>query len=367
MADQYARLTIVPSAVRDVCIPLGAYTNVVVCHPSPCLPGLAGIRRRVRTAPPVLLSRRGEVALPGPGSAHDFSCAPSEMLGALANAPLLVELWHCDKYTKDVLLGVASVDLAEVLSARPAFDAQRTVQQQEQTVPFVAPEEGLLPQALASPTAASMGATSSARHVAFLDITLRFERSERPLRSTAVTARSASGAASAPRLATAAVGVSGDARGERRAPGSASVTSGGTSGGTRGGGGDRGGDRGGDEPSAEVLGRLDTWQRREQARFRAALQKKEEARLAALSRAWKVHEAKRANEARSQARAMSEVTRELQHKLAMLVRHEEALQAAADQLALHGAALERQGEHERAELVATATKEQSVLGAELDR
>ena len=140
------RLTIEPTSVRDLAIPLGAFANVVVQLRAPRLPGAVGVRRQVRSSPPVLLPRRGEVGLPGPGCARDFElpsfssddgAIAEALLSALAAEPLLIELWHHDKYTRDVLLGVASVDLSEVLSARPAADGVRSMQRQEQTVPVV--------------------------------------------------------------------------------------------------------------------------------------------------------------------------------------------------------------------------------------
>ena len=90
--------------MRDVCIPLGGFANVVCSHAVPRLPGAsASVRKSVRTAPPVLLCRRGEVALPGPGCVGEFKSDASALLPILAAEPLLVELWHHDKYTADVL------------------------------------------------------------------------------------------------------------------------------------------------------------------------------------------------------------------------------------------------------------------------
>ena len=96
--------------------------------------------QRIKSTPAVLLPRGGKVVLPGTGCTRECKCEPSTLLPALAAEPLLVELWHHDKYTQDVLLGVATIDLSEVLSARPEVDERgKTTHRQEQTVPSLRP------------------------------------------------------------------------------------------------------------------------------------------------------------------------------------------------------------------------------------
>ena len=116
----HCRLSLQLKLVRDVAIPLGAFSNIVCTMHAPLLPRCssgAASKRLVRTSPPVLLPRHGEVALPWPGCTRDFAVRGiDELLPALAEEPLAVELWHHDKYTQKVLLGVATVDVAEVLS-----------------------------------------------------------------------------------------------------------------------------------------------------------------------------------------------------------------------------------------------------------
>ena len=73
----------------------------------------------VRTSPPVLLARHSEVSLPNGGCSFEVSCAPDALLKSLSTEPLLVELYHKDKYATDVLLGIATVDLTEVLGVPP--------------------------------------------------------------------------------------------------------------------------------------------------------------------------------------------------------------------------------------------------------
>ena len=77
----------------------------------------------------------------------------------------------------------------------------------------------------------------------------------------------------------------------------------------------------------------------------------QEQRLRQLEREWRVRESKRVAAARAQARALSEATQQLQHGLMQLALQDEMLGASAEQLALKGAALERQAEVEKAEHV----------------
>ena len=272
-ARSKCRLSIEPKAVRDVAIPLGGFTNVVCSFQAPRLTGATGVRRRVRTSPPVLLCRHGEVALPGPACTRDFATRVEGLLPALASEPLQISLLHHDKYTAEVLLGVATIDLAEVLSTRPATDGARIIHCQEQTVPFVAPAEGLLPAPLSAPRGAQssaerVGGERSARHVALLDVVLRLEFEAPPSPSpTPAPAPAAAGR-------TLAVPPSGESP---PAPARGLL------------GADRRWDVG--EEEAKLL----VWKRREQARWKAELAKREAERLDALNREWKLAERCRAS------------------------------------------------------------------------
>jgi hypothetical protein len=261
-----------------------------VAHAAPALPGPVRRPQQTRSSPAVLLPRGGTVALPGPGCARECSCHASALLPALAAAPLLIELWHHDKYTQDVLLGVASVDLSEVLSARPDhLDGERTVHQQQQTVPFVAPAEELLPDA---PHGGSAPAgAGSARHVALLDVTLRLDlvaaRPPRPPRAarSAAPAPAHAGAASACLPSSAAAGRSAAGDG-----GSGGSTCGAPSA----------------AASATAAAQLAAWRRREEAKFKAQLAEKEEAHLSKLTREWNVYEARCATEPSNSCRLSKE-------------------------------------------------------------
>ncbi len=324
--------------VRDLCIPLGGFINVVAVHSAPLLPGPSGaVRKKVRSTPPVLLPRHGEVALPRSGCSREFSCEASQLLPVLSHEPLLVELWHHDKYTQDVLLGVASVDLSEVLSTRPTAagggrpggGGAATVHRQEQTVAVIAPEEGLLPAALAPDTMGGGG-----RRVALLDVNVELEvGSSRAPAPSKAPAHGQAASASSPRTPPAS----------RRRAGGTDVAA----------------------VRATAHAELAAWRRREEEKWRAQLAKKEEERLEMLTREWKVHEARRVAESRAQARSIAEVTRELKNKLSQLLQQEAALEHAAEQLSLKGVAMETEGQARAAEAAAAAQREICVLQSEL--
>ena len=358
----HCRLSIQLKLVRDVAIPLGAFSNIVCTMHAPLLPRCssgAASKRLVRTSPPVLLPRHGEVALPWPGCTRDFAVRGiDELLPALAEEPLAVELWHHDKYTQKVLLGVATVDVAEVLSVRPIADGERTAtHRQDQTVSFVAP--ATVPAELSSRR--NRHEHISGAQVALLDLVLRLELISPQAPSEAP-----------PQPSHRAVGGAGAhaSRGSRRSARGSSMI-------------DDDIDiigislrRDGEGASAtvavpaataaEAAARLAEWRRREHAKWKAGLEKAEAARLETLSREWIILEKRRAAEARAQCRAMAEVTKALQQKLRLLEAHEETIEQTAEELQLRGAALERYSEHERAELLSRAEREQAALRTERD-
>ena len=339
-------LAIVPTSVRDCAIPLGAFANVIVSHYSARIPGPQGVRKKIRSAPPVLLPRRGEVALPGPGYVCEFSCDTSAILPILAAEPLLVELWHHDKYTKDVLLGVATVDLAEVFSARPTVDGARTSHRQEQSVPFIAPAEGVVPATLA-------GSAAGGRHVAFLDVIIRIEMAPLPPPPPPPSSgRFRDGTMASGSAASCSGGRGGDGSSTTRSRGGALGASSSRS---------SAGRPPAAHPSAERLAQLAAWERKEKERFEKSLAQKEEERLKRLEREWAVHEQKRAALARRQQRAMEAATKELKNKLQDLLAQEGVLHATAEQLALKHAQLAEQAEVERVALLAAAEREATEL------
>ncbi|EGV94534.1 centrosomal protein of 120 kDa isoform X2 [Cricetulus griseus] len=71
----------------------------------------------IMTNPPVEVRKNMEVFLPQSYCAFDFATMPHQLQDTFLRIPLLVELWHKDKMSKDLLLGIARVQLSNFLSA----------------------------------------------------------------------------------------------------------------------------------------------------------------------------------------------------------------------------------------------------------
>ncbi|NWH71143.1 CE120 protein, partial [Piaya cayana] len=69
----------------------------------------------IKTHPPVEVGKNMEVFLPQSYCAFDFATTPHRLQETFFRLPLLVELWHEDKTAEDLLLGVASLQLSNVL------------------------------------------------------------------------------------------------------------------------------------------------------------------------------------------------------------------------------------------------------------
>ena len=80
----------------------------------------------------------------------------------------------------------------------------------------------------------------------------------------------------------------------------------------------------------EEMARLVEWRRKEEARWRAALEKREEERFELLTREWQMAEKRRAADAKARLRTVSEVTRTLKQKLNQLIEKEERNRAYED-------------------------------------
>ncbi|XP_042530327.1 centrosomal protein of 120 kDa isoform X2 [Dipodomys spectabilis] len=71
----------------------------------------------IMTNPPVEVRKNMEVFLPQSYCAFDFATVPHQLQDTFLRIPLLVELWHKDKMSKDLLLGVARIQLSNILSS----------------------------------------------------------------------------------------------------------------------------------------------------------------------------------------------------------------------------------------------------------
>ena len=328
-----AQLTVVPTSVRDIAIPLGGFANIVVAHSAPA--SFAVSSRRVCSVPAVLLPQGSEAALPRTGcSLRRPGTTHQDLLSALAAEPLCIELLHHDKYCKDVLLGVATVELSEVLSARPSAVGRRTVLEQEQTVPFIAPNEA--PAEIAEDYVTESRNWKGRRPVALLNVTLRLEYADDPTplpKPPKPQPRPAEAARAKPVSPAREVETSASDKVARAAAAK----------------------QAGAQPSSSS------------AKADAKLRVLQEQKLRQLEREWRVREAKRVAGARAQARVLAEATQQLQHGLAQLATQDDMLHITADELALRGAALERQAEVERAEHAQALLERQRATEAALAR
>ncbi|XP_060233247.1 centrosomal protein of 120 kDa isoform X2 [Meriones unguiculatus] len=71
----------------------------------------------IMTNPPVEVRKNMEVFLPQSYCAFDFATMPQQLQDTFLRIPLLVELWHKDKMSKDLLLGIARIQLSNILSS----------------------------------------------------------------------------------------------------------------------------------------------------------------------------------------------------------------------------------------------------------
>ncbi|KAK2507418.1 hypothetical protein MC885_014461, partial [Smutsia gigantea] len=71
----------------------------------------------IMTNPPVEVRKNMEVFLPQSYCAFDFATIPQQLQDTFLRIPLLVELWHKDKMSKDLLLGIARIQLSNILSS----------------------------------------------------------------------------------------------------------------------------------------------------------------------------------------------------------------------------------------------------------
>ncbi|XP_059825646.1 centrosomal protein of 120 kDa isoform X1 [Hypanus sabinus] len=76
-----------------------------------------GTAAPIITNPPVEVKKNMEVIFPQSFCAFDFAVLPHQLQDTFFRLPLLIEVWHKDKMTKDLLLGVARLKLSNVLTA----------------------------------------------------------------------------------------------------------------------------------------------------------------------------------------------------------------------------------------------------------
>ncbi|XP_037657008.1 centrosomal protein of 120 kDa isoform X1 [Choloepus didactylus] len=113
----------VPATSHHFCfsIDLRSVHDLEIAFPVNCILRYSypffGSAAPIMTNPPVEVRKNMEVFLPQSYCAFDFATMPHQLHDTFLRIPLLVELWHKDKMSKDLLLGVARIQLSNILSA----------------------------------------------------------------------------------------------------------------------------------------------------------------------------------------------------------------------------------------------------------
>ncbi|XP_023594440.1 centrosomal protein of 120 kDa isoform X2 [Trichechus manatus latirostris] len=113
----------VPAASHHFCfsIDLRSVHDLEVSFPVNCILRYSypffGSAAPIMTNPPVEVRKNMEVFLPQSYCAFDFATMPHQLQDTFLRIPLLVELWHKDKMSKDLLLGIARIQLSNILSS----------------------------------------------------------------------------------------------------------------------------------------------------------------------------------------------------------------------------------------------------------
>ncbi|XP_050768951.1 centrosomal protein of 120 kDa isoform X4 [Gymnogyps californianus] len=117
-----AQKIVIPAASHHFCfsIDLRSIRGLEVGFPINCILRYSypffGSAAPIMTSPPVEVRKNMEVFLPQSYCAFDFATIPHQLQDTFFRLPLLVELWHKDKTAKDLLLGVARLQLSNVLA-----------------------------------------------------------------------------------------------------------------------------------------------------------------------------------------------------------------------------------------------------------
>ncbi|XP_071280461.1 centrosomal protein of 120 kDa isoform X3 [Agelaius tricolor] len=118
-----AQKIVIPAASHHFCfsIDLRSIRGLEVGFPINCILRYSypffGSAAPIMTSPPVEVRKNMEVFLPKSYCAFDFATMPHQLQDTFFRLPLLVELWHKDKTAKDLLLGMARLQLSNVLAS----------------------------------------------------------------------------------------------------------------------------------------------------------------------------------------------------------------------------------------------------------
>ncbi|KAM9507399.1 centrosomal protein of 120 kDa isoform 3-T3 [Guaruba guarouba] len=122
-SEPSAQKIVIPAASHHFCfsIDLRSIRGLEVGFPINCILRYSypffGSAAPIMTSPPVEVRKNMEVFLPQSYCAFDFATIPHQLQDTFLRLPLLVELWHKDKTAKDILLGMARLQLSNVLAS----------------------------------------------------------------------------------------------------------------------------------------------------------------------------------------------------------------------------------------------------------
>ncbi|XP_061324655.1 centrosomal protein of 120 kDa isoform X4 [Pezoporus flaviventris] len=122
-SEPSAQKIVIPAASHHFCfsIDLRSIRGLEVGFPINCILRYSypffGSAAPIMTSPPVEVRKNMEVFLPQSYCAFDFATIPHQLQDTFLRLPLLVELWHKDKTAKDLLLGMAKLQLSNVLAS----------------------------------------------------------------------------------------------------------------------------------------------------------------------------------------------------------------------------------------------------------
>uniref|UniRef100_A0A8B9RE54 Centrosomal protein 120 n=1 Tax=Astyanax mexicanus TaxID=7994 RepID=A0A8B9RE54_ASTMX len=130
----------IPASAHHYCfsMDLRSIRDLNVGFPVNCMLRYAyqffGSAAPIMTNPAVEVKKNTEVFLPQSYCAFDFAALPNQLQDTFLRVPLVVEVWHRDPSSRDILLGTASIQLSHLLTAeKTRFIGQSGQQHWRQT------------------------------------------------------------------------------------------------------------------------------------------------------------------------------------------------------------------------------------------
>ncbi|XP_036434376.1 centrosomal protein of 120 kDa [Colossoma macropomum] len=130
----------IPASAHHYCfsMDLRSIRDLNVGFPVNCMLRYAyqffGSAAPIMTNPAVEIKKNTEVFLPQSYCAFDFAALPNQLQDTFLRVPLVVEMWHRDPSSRDILLGMSSIQLSHLLtSEKTRFLGQSGQQHWRQT------------------------------------------------------------------------------------------------------------------------------------------------------------------------------------------------------------------------------------------